>query len=316
MKLDVKVILLDIEIDFNRLDSPWYQMNRFIFKYKKVDKIVRQLKPDIIHIQSAGATSLIMPIWSKTNKIIYVTHMLEAFNYKWAIKWLLILVWRFRARYRNISFVVTSNASASYTVAATNMQPEVIYNGVDSNNFLVRKHYASDVITLVNVARLDKDKNHDLIIDVADNLRKHGITFKLLLAGDGDLKEHLQQRVEELGLAMYVDFLRFVYDVPKLLSECDIYVHPCREAFGISIVEAMISGLPVVSINEGAVNELIDDGKEGFLVEKDVQKFSNAIMDLANDLDKRKCIGASARKKGLLYSVEAMVEGYKKIYNQ
>ena len=106
-----------------------------------------------------------------------------------------------------------------------------------------------------------------------------------------------------------VEFLGNRRDVPKLLAQSDIFVHlpVCEEGFGITIVEAMAAGLICICSNSGAIPEIINDGKNGFLVKKENPKeFSQMIDTVIKNIntDNLKRIRTQAIEDSNIYSIE------------
>ena len=90
------------------------------------------------------------------------------------------------------------------------------------------------------------------------------------------------------------------------------------ETFPLAVLEAMATGLPVVSTNVGSVPEIIEDGVDGMIIEsEDTEGLSSAIDTLANDEEKAAVMGARARVKAEdRYSVKGMVESYARLFEE
>jgi len=277
----------------------------------KINDLVDEFKPDIIHAHGYAIICFSSSQWKNSRKCFYTIHSMHDSIINAAKIWPDIA--------ENTVLIAVSEICASYIEKAINKNPVVIYNGINSSRFKAREHYASDIVKLVNVTRLSIDKNNAFLFEVGRILKEQGIRFQMLLAGRGEVsyENKLKQRVIEMGLEDEILFLGHVDedDVPDLLQKCDIFVHPSVEAFGMAVVEAMLSGLPVVSINKGAACELINSGWNGFLVEEDAHTFANGVKKLINDPEKRTAIGTRARRKGLLFSIEAMIDRYLQLYN-
>jgi colanic acid/amylovoran biosynthesis glycosyltransferase len=130
-----------------------------------------------------------------------------------------------------------------------------------------------------------------------------GVRYRI--AGDGPLRSQLEALASELGIAGQVDFLGTVPHsrVPDLLRESDVFLLPSitaangdMEGVPISLIEAMASGLPVVSTRHSGIPELISHGHDGLLVdERDHEAIAASLTRLAKDIDLRQRLGASAR---------------------
>jgi glycosyltransferase involved in cell wall biosynthesis len=120
----------------------------------------------------------------------------------------------------------------------------------------------------------------------------------LLVVGEGPLKEELKSRAEEIGIASRIIFTGERDDVSRLLSISDVFVLSSveREGLSIAIIEAMASGLPVVSTLVGGIPEVVEDGMNGFVVApNDDGALAEALETLIRDENLRKKMGANGR---------------------
>lgn len=149
---------------------------------------------------------------------------------------------------------------------------KVIYNGIDvlqNVNGLCRKQSERDVTKLLYVGRLIETKGVHILLDAVKKLIDRKENVELDILGDGPMRMDYEQIAEKLGIRNKVHFRGYVLDKQKFYENADIFVCPsiCQEAFGISIIEALAQGLICVASNVGGIPEIIDDGKDGFLVQ-------------------------------------------------
>jgi glycosyltransferase involved in cell wall biosynthesis len=145
----------------------------------------------------------------------------------------------------------------------------VIYTGVEPERFQIAGPIRLDSaeVLIATVAVLGERKGHQYLLEAAAFLKEAGYSLKYRFAGEGSQKEHLQKMAIELRLKEEVVFDGFVRDIPKFLSEIDIFVLPSLyEGMGVAVLEAMAAGKPVVASNVGGIPELIEDGVTGLLV--------------------------------------------------
>lgn len=116
----------------------------------------------------------------------------------------------------------------------------------NEKSYAFRKEYgiSEKTILIVNVARFSLVKNHIFMLNIADSL-KHRITnFKLIFVGDGELREKIYTKAQELGLSEYIIFAGIRSDIPNVLNSMDIFILPSlREGVPISLIEAQAAGL-------------------------------------------------------------------------
>ncbi|BCB05663.1 glycosyltransferase family 4 protein [Bacillus sp. KH172YL63] len=124
------------------------------------------------------------------------------------------------------------------------------------------------VTKLIMIARFAFPKDHHHLLKALEQIE--GLPWELDLVGDGPLLETMKEQVKRGPIADRVNFLGKSRDIPELLARSHILVLTSRhEGLPISIIEGMRSGLPIVASDVGGVNELIDDGHNGFLIPRD-----------------------------------------------
>ncbi|HEY4529603.1 MAG TPA: glycosyltransferase [Luteimonas sp.] len=125
-------------------------------------------------------------------------------------------------------------------------------------------------LLLGTVGRLVELKNHRLLLDQVAPLAADFPRLRLVLIGDGPLREELQARTRALGIDSRVHFTGARDDVARLLPALDAFVLPSRtEGLSIALLEACAAGLPVVASAVGGNPEIIEDGHTGLLVPSD-----------------------------------------------
>lgn len=139
---------------------------------------------------------------------------------------------------------------------------------------------------------------------------------KLLIVGDGYLKESLEQEARNLHIEEKVIFAGSQKDMPSLYKAMDIFVLPSlTEGMSLVLLEAMSMGLPVIATNVGSAPYIIGDG-EGMLIScADVSRLSKAIASLINDSGARKSMGLQARNRvGQSFSLDSFAAKYVQVY--
>lgn len=190
-------------------------------------------------------------------------------------------------------------------------------NAIDLDRFKpVKEIKPTDRISLVTIGRLDKNKNHSFLLDVVNSLRGKLPTIHLTIAGEGPLRNSIEKRIGELDLENHVSLLGAIGEPEKLLQEAKVYVHSAKEeGFGLTLIEAMACGLPVVSLDGGGNAELIEDGINGFLV-KDASKahFAKRIFELVSDMSLYQQVQEGALSKSKSFDIESYVSDLIELY--
>ncbi len=143
----------------------------------------------------------------------------------------------------------------------------VVYNGIKINNFKVSHRNENDLIRILYVGRIKKEKGVHLIVEAIEKLPKDVPAFECIIAGEGPYFSELRKSIVEKGLENKIKAIGPIRDVPALLETGDIFIHPSvwKEGFGISIAEAMAAGLVCIGSDRGAIPELIRNQNNGFI---------------------------------------------------
>ena len=203
-----------------------------------------------------------------------------------------------------------------------------IPNGVDTDLF--RPHGSpfrsehgirSDEFVVLCVARFQSVKNHKMLVDAFAALLRDHENSRLVLAGSGPLEEQVRIQCGRLGITEWVLFLGEVpYErLPNVYAASDVAVIPSYyESFCFSALEAMASGLPVVTTRTDWVPKLIDGGRGGVVVPiDDSTAMSAALLDLARDPARRRELGAfNVKHVAVEYGWETSVRSLMDVYRQ
>lgn len=173
----------------------------------------------------------------------------------------------------------------------------------------VRREFGfdDDDVVAVIVARITSVKGHDLLLRALARLAPQHPRLKVLVVGEGPLREERAALAEELGVTDRVVFAGLRRDVPHLLAGADLGVLPSKhEGVPMSVIEQMAAGLPVVASAVGGLPDIVGDGEEGFLVPPgDLDALTRRLGDLVADADKRRSFGTLARQRAERdYSIE------------
>ncbi len=174
----------------------------------------------------------------------------------------------------------------------------VLENMTDSAAVLEKSNEAAaiefddcKVMKILSVGRLNKQKGFDLAIDAAKQLCERGETFLWLVVGEGSEREVLQQQIDRNGLT---DCFRLVgaRDNPYVyIKTCDILVQPSRnEGKSIVLDEAKLLCKPIVATNYTTVNDSLEHGKSGWIVEMTPDALCEGIAHLIHDAELRQTL--------------------------
>ncbi len=210
--------------------------------------------------------------------------------------------------------VVTDVLANSYETKRTilvnnpNLIPDskitVIHNGIKINPDFIRPEKAKpegDPITIGTLGRLEKQKAQHLLVDLAVRLKAAGFNFRMIIGGEGRLREELEKSIATHNLDKYVKLVGYVEDVETFMREIDIFVLPSHwEGFGYVLAEAMAQSKPVVAFDHSSNPELVEDNRTGYLVKPgDVNDLFEKCTALIINGKRREAFGIAGREKVL-----------------
>jgi glycosyltransferase involved in cell wall biosynthesis len=274
---------------------------------------LRTTRPDVVHaflFHPYVLTSALMPVVGRP-ALVLGKRNLAAGKPQWMLR-----LDRFANRRARV-IVCNARAVVDDVIRIEKAPPErcrLIHNGVGENYFVDRSPHAGPV-RIICVANLTPVKNHQLLIAAAEQLAARGISFELILVGEGPLVTQLRAQAATSGAT--ITFLGGRDDVPALLASADIAALASNaEGFSNAIVEAMAAGLPVVATDVGGNGEALGDC--GVLVPRGaLQPLVDALEALIRDPERRAELGRRARERAHNeFGVSAMVRAHVELYRE
>jgi glycosyltransferase involved in cell wall biosynthesis len=288
--------------------------------------IVHRVRPDVVHAHSSKAGAIVRAgrlAWART-PVLYTPHgyamsgffhCLERAIYREAERGLGLLTSRVLA-------VCEAEARLARKVTAAR-RVRVVHNGVDAPALAIGEPDArvaelrSRGPLVCTVCQLRPGKGIETLIDAWPAVAARHPGAQLAIAGDGELRGVLEDRVGALGVAESVHFLGEHADPLAVVRVCDVFVLASWfEAFPYAILEAMALGVSIVSSDVGGIDEAIAHGASGLLVPpRRPVALSSALTELIGNAELRGRLGdAAQRTVKRRFSIEAMVTGASAAY--
>lgn len=295
----------------------------FISSLLSARKIIKKIKPDIVHSHMFHAN-----IFSRTLRLIVKFPVLicTAHSKNEGGK-LRMFLYRITDWLATISTNVSKEAVDSFIEKKAVKPGRMIsfYNGIDtelfSYNRIARKIKRDEIgvddnIPLIlSVGRLTEAKDYPNLFYAFSSLETP-VQPKLVIIGDGEEKERLNNLSEELGISNDIIWLGIRHDVQDWMSACDLFVLPSAwEGFGLVVAEAMACERLVIGTNSGGVSEVINDF--GLIVSpKNPPALTSAIEKyLSLSVSESYAIGKCARKHIIdSFSLEKISQDWLKLY--
>jgi sugar transferase (PEP-CTERM/EpsH1 system associated) len=307
------------------------QPGKDIAAYGRMWRLLRTLKPHIVHTRNLPALDMMVPArLAGVPRFVHSEHGLDMIEidgknakYNGLRRASRLIIHHYITMSRDLNDWMRREIGIPAERVVT------IYNGVDTARFspqgdsyaLPEGIFAPDTIVIGTIGRLDPVKNHVLLARAAarllglrPNLRAR---VRLAIIGDGPERERIETVLRETGIRDAAWLPGFRDDTPALYRKFDVFVLPSRrEGISNTLLEAMASGRPVVATRIGGNPEIVPDGIVGRLVEpEDVDALAQAILRYVDDLDLARAHGKAGRAHVLRsFSLDAMVKSYDEVY--
>lgn len=166
-----------------------------------------------------------------------------------------------------------------------------------SSGAVVPKAFSSFTFTIAMASRLEKEKRIEDALEVCKKVCEVYPHSGLIIAGDGSQKSHLQAYASRIGIADNVRFVGWVDDVSMFIASADLFLSVSEyEGYGMSMIEAGLLGVPVVTTDVGIAHEVIINNKNGYVCPVgDKACITRSIMELIAHNEKRHEFGAALR---------------------
>jgi L-malate glycosyltransferase len=210
-----------------------------------------------------------------------------------------------------------------HAFGCTGCNVEVIHNFVDPNTYdrakyepVLRSQFGGDMKVLMHVSNFRAVKRVADVVRIFARVRAE-MPAVLVMVGDGPERTIAEDEARTLNVARDVHFLGRIDVVAPLLADADLFLLPSRsESFGLSALEALASGVPVIATRTGGIPEVVNSGETGVLCEVgDVEGMARAALQLLGDRamwERMSAAGAEdARRR---FAVEPIVSQYEALY--
>jgi len=319
---------LDNNIDVVKL--PFKAPLGYYLNARKVNTIINNLKPDLIHVHQASGHGTLARL-SINRPYLLSVYGADVLDVPFKSKFHFNLI---KKNIEKAKIVASTSVFMADMVTRTfnyNKQIPVTPFGVDINNFRPQNQESlDDKIKIGIVKRLERKYGVEYLVEAfhltIKKLKTLGEDYiekrlELIIVGKGSLLSELKDQVVKLNIEDRVHFLGRVNneEVPNLLNSFEIFCVPSvldSESFGVAAVEASACGLPVIASNAGGLKEVILDGETGYIVEKrNANQLSDKIVNLLLDAELRKELGNNGRNRVIEnYDWEKNVDDMEELY--
>lgn len=302
--------------------------------YFRAWRTFRNLKPDLVQTYNLGTLDLVPVVkLAGVRRLVHAEHGRDVSDpegkdpgHQRLRRWLAPFISRYVAVSPDL------HAWLVQTVGIAPSKATYIPNGIDLASYQAMARESRlrpelgdfappGTLLIGNVARLNRVKDQSGLLVAFKHLREQmgHADCRLVIAGEGPERADLERQIIQLGLADVVRLLGNRSDVPRLLSECDVFVlSSVAEGMPITLMEAMAAGLPVVATRVGGVASVVEDGVTGTLVPPcDPGALAEALGTYVADESLRRRHGEAGRARAAArFSLATMVAAYAKLYDE
>ena len=290
--------------------------------FRQVRTIMRDEKPDLIHLHSRRGADVLGGLAAKLENIPCVlSRRVDNVENVWIIKLKYGLYNHVISISEGIKKVLLSQGVPANKITCVHSAVDAGHyqNPASREDFLNEFAIPRDTFCIGVVAQLIQRKGHRYLLQVLPELIEKNPQLQVLIFGKGPLSDSLKEQVDKSKLQQHVTFTGFRNDLEKWLGCLDLIVHPADiEGLGVSLLQAAAAGVPIVASRAGGMPEIVHHEENGLLIEPgDTTALSHAIQRIIDDEELRKSMQLAGPKLvNNHFSLSNMVQGNLQIYRQ
>lgn len=302
------------EIKYNfyihRIDFKKIRFIGVVFFWYHIFLEIKRINPDVVHIQGITLPGLLSKIFLKKPYVvwgqgsdIYIPNLFTKLISKTVLQ--------------NASTVIALSEDMKIKMNTVCKREDIVIlpNGIELDNFKdisSQKQHNKTEKTIIFVGTLRHVKGVKYLIKAMKIINEKSRDTNLIIIGDGPDRDKLETLIQELNLQNCIHFVGKVSnkEIPEYMAQADIFALPSlSESFGIVNIEAMASGLPIVTTNVGGLPEIVINTENGFVVEpKNPEVLAEKILLILKNNDLRERISKNNLIKAKDYSWNNVVK--------
>ncbi|MCP8967839.1 glycosyltransferase family 4 protein [Ectobacillus ponti] len=329
IKQDVNPDLLQLGCKVHELEFQRSPLNRKNYSaYRKLKKVIKDGTYDIVHTHTPIASACVRMACRalKSVKVIYTAHGFHFFKGAPLKNWLIYYpIEKCLAKYTDVLITINKEdaerAKKSFNAGRVEYIPGVGLNTERINNTHInwlskRKELGipHDAFVIISIGELNKNKNHETVIRAIAKLGNPKVRY--LVCGVGPLMEYLVNLSKELGIEDQVKLLGYRGDVIEICKMSNIFCFPSmREGLGMAALEAMASGLPIITSDVHGIVDYSLQGITGYTCNPtDIDAFAQGIKELSLNPELCKRFGNTNMEAVKGFSLSNVLRQLKQIY--
>lgn len=299
---------------------------KFFIKMKAMVDLFKREQYDVVHVDASTPYDVMVAVAAKiagVSTVVMHSHN-DDFQSKKPLRDALIPVYKLLMKAVVTDYFTISEKSAEF------MFPKSVYtkgkyvlvkNGIDAKQYVYNEKVRikirdelgiQDKVVVGHVGRFVYQKNHDFILEAFAEFHRRCANSVLLLVGEGELLQRIQDKVKNMGIADSVIFYGVTYDIPGILQAMDMFIFPSRfEGLGIVAIEAQATGLPTICADT-IVDEVNITPKFIRVHGWNLDDWANQMLEVLPDRDNRSDYRVEVTKAG--YDIRTTVKQLEQFY--
>jgi glycosyltransferase involved in cell wall biosynthesis len=291
-------------------------------------KEIRKFKPHIIHTHTAkaglvGRIASILSLYPSIRIHTFHGHLLSGYFGKFKTR-LIIISERLLALFTNQLLAVGEKVmqdllqvkigkKSKFSIMPPGLELGELPDKLESRDTL---GLSSGHMYCSFIGRVTQIKRPDRFLEVVSEVRKRNVGLHFLIVGDGELLDYCRERIAKEALP--VKILGWRSDIEKVLAASDIVILTSdNEGTPLSLIQAGMANIPVVTTNVGSISEVVLNGITGIITSTEVNELADALEKLFNDSELRQSLGVNAQKYTKSnFGVQRLVSDHEELYRK
>lgn len=284
--------------------------------YKEYYRYCRKHKSDFFHILNGGPIILLLTLLAGVKNPLYHIHGTLYWNTSWK-KLIFKSIWQITRLFRTTFVGVSEYNTAIFHNDVIPVSPRIISNGLETRQFLAKRHRRKSLQKIGYAGRLAEGKNINLVIDLFDELADKDLALELHIAGSGPAEVSIKEFAAAARNADRIHFHGHIDDVAGFYASIDLFLFlSAYESFGNVIAEAILTGLPVLTSDVPVFNEIHEEASNFCL--GDPTSFENIRLKLHSKLQNFEELADKAFEQSEVvksrFDIEQHIKAIKEIY--
>lgn len=300
-----------------------------IIKMLHLRKLIKNYEIDLINVHgySAGFFVRLACFRMKKVKIVWTMHLCvdDMFSDKIINKYINTCIENILNHHKSFTdkIVCVNNDSMERLMQrGTSVVPIcTIYNGIDISKFTPKSYINNEIskpLICGFISRFSEQKGIPYLLSAIKELLEEGYQIQLKMIGEGPLYHYVEEYILEHKLSDKIELLGYQKHIEEIMGTIDVLILPSLyECFPMIILEALSCEVPVIASKVNGVPEIIEDNKNGFLIESgNISELKVKIVNYFNNRTLLRIHGKNGRDKIIdSFTKEKMVKSYEKLYD-